>query len=314
MGNQTSTESAPARKWAHIWASLTVCATLILLALGAIVTTFRVGMADPVWPTYPWHLLLISWEEPSAGFLIEHTHRLAGYMVGMCVIGLAVCLWRLPGLRWLGIAALVAVIVQGLLGGFRVRLNALVGTDLAIIHGSFAQVVFALLVSAAVTTAAGWSADEVPEGNSRVRWISLLTTGFIFLQIVLGGLVRHTHSPLGQRGHLLVAFGVVALVILLWKSVADSQADRGLRFHAHLLLVLVCLQIVLGVESWLMKFDQGMYADLKPITIGQAATRTAHFLIGSCVFGSAVAVSLRAHRQPAHASVPAPMQRLEGAL
>ena len=39
-------------------------------------------MADPVWPTYPWHLLLISWDEPSPGFIIEHTHRLVGYVAG----------------------------------------------------------------------------------------------------------------------------------------------------------------------------------------------------------------------------------------
>src|SRR5579872_725127 len=95
------------------WALLTVAATVVLLALGSVVTTFRVGMADPVWPTYPWHLLLISWDEPSPGFLIEHTHRLAGYVVGCCVIVLALGLWRTATPRWLaglGAAALAAVI------------------------------------------------------------------------------------------------------------------------------------------------------------------------------------------------------------
>ena len=45
------------------------------------------------------------------------------------------------GLRLLGTAALIAVMIQGLLGGFRVKLNDLVGTDLAAVHGIFAQVV-----------------------------------------------------------------------------------------------------------------------------------------------------------------------------
>src|SRR5947199_158364 len=53
------------------------------------------------------------------------------------------------GLAWLGSAALAGVMVQGMLGGFRVRLNALFGTDLAVVHGCFAQVVFALLVGLA---------------------------------------------------------------------------------------------------------------------------------------------------------------------
>src|SRR6266852_5378182 len=145
--------------WLHRWAILTFCATVILLGLGSVVTTFRVGMADPIWPTYPWHLLLISWQEPSPGFLIEHTHRLAGYIVGCCVIVLALSLWFGQARRWLGwlgLAALLGVIVQGLLGGFRVKLNALVGTDLALIHGSFASVIFTLLVSLALFTSPGW--------------------------------------------------------------------------------------------------------------------------------------------------------------
>src|SRR5574340_1232310 len=104
------------------------------LALGAVVTTFQVGMADPVWPTVPWHLALIDWTEPNPGFVIEHTHRLAGYIVGCCVIVLALGLWLTAtrrGLKWLGAAALAGVIVQGLLGGFRVRLHELLGTNLA---------------------------------------------------------------------------------------------------------------------------------------------------------------------------------------
>src|SRR5713226_1325162 len=124
-------------RWLHRWAVLTVCATFILLLLGAVVTTFRVGMADPIWPTYPWHLLLVSWEEPKPGFLIEHTHRLAGYIVGCCVIGLAVGLWRFdcrPTVRRLGVIALLAVIFQGVLGGLRVKEDEWLGTELAIVH------------------------------------------------------------------------------------------------------------------------------------------------------------------------------------
>src|ERR1700730_8317539 len=110
-------------RWLHCWALLTVLVTFVLLLLGAIVTTFRVGMADPIWPTYPWHLLLINWQEPSPGFLIEHSHCRAGYILCCCVIVLAIGSWYQSSRRWLGwlgSAALLAVIAQGLLGGFRV--------------------------------------------------------------------------------------------------------------------------------------------------------------------------------------------------
>jgi cytochrome c oxidase assembly protein subunit 15 len=102
--------------WVRFWAALTVAATLVLLALGGIVTTFKVGMADTVWPTYPWHLALIDYSEPKPGFIVEHTHRLAGYVVGCLVIVLAVGLARQksePRLAWLGYGGLAAVIAQG---------------------------------------------------------------------------------------------------------------------------------------------------------------------------------------------------------
>src|SRR5260370_20833692 len=152
----------------HGWAVLTVVATVALLIVGAVVTTFRVGMADPVWPTYPWHLLLISYDEPKSGFLIEHTHRLAGYIVGCCVIVVAVWLTISARRGWLiglGWAVLLCVIVQGLLGGFRVRLNALFGTDLAAVHGVFAQVVFGMIVSVAVCTSRAFARESPLEPN-----------------------------------------------------------------------------------------------------------------------------------------------------
>src|SRR5262245_6793335 len=192
--------------WLHRWAVVTVCATFILLFLGAVVTTFRVGMADPIWPTYPWHLLLVSWEEPRPGFLIEHSHRLAGYIVGCCVIVLAVGVWRCPThprLRWLGVAALVGVIIQGLLGGFRVKLDRMLGSDLALIHGCFAQIVFGMLVSLAIVTSDN-RPIEIPSGRLRkIRRLSLATSILIYMQIVFGALFRHTFSNWGQRGHLL---------------------------------------------------------------------------------------------------------------
>src|SRR5262249_3507715 len=154
--------------------------------------------------TAPWYLFLISWKEPSPGFLIEHTHRLAGYIVGCCVIVLSVGLWRFQPRRWLaglGVTALMGVIIQGLLGGFRVRLSALVGTDLAMIHGCFAQVVFALLVSLAVFTSRGWAAlpktsAAAAKSSQAWRW-SVGTAIIVFAQLVFGGVLRHTTSSIG---------------------------------------------------------------------------------------------------------------------
>ena len=314
--------SSASPRWLHGWALFTVCATIALLTLGAVVTTFRVGMADPVWPTYPWHMLLISYDEPRPGFIIEHSHRLAGYVVGLCVIVFALGLWRYHGrtwLGWLGLAALAGVIVQGLLGGFRVLLNALVGTDLALIHGLFAQLVFALLVSLALFTSPSWTAAPVfsaaADAGRVYRW-SLAIVALVFVQLFFGALLRHTDSALGRRGHIVVAFVVVAAVAWLLKIVTDRRGgEKRLELSTRLLAVLVCLQVLLGVESLLIRMNAAGLWQVQKVSIPQGIIRTAHFVLGAIIFASAVVVSLWARRGLA---VSAPLSlttagRLEGA-
>jgi heme a synthase len=306
-------------RWLHRWSVLTVCATFVLLFLGSVVTTFKVGMVDPVWPTTPWHLLFISWDEPNPGFLIEHGHRLAGYIVGCCVIVLAVGLWRFDPRAWvrrLGWLALLGVSAQGVLGGMRVKLNALMGTDLALIHGCFAQIVFALLAALAVVTSPRWvgGAKRPAEdyATQLTRW-TMLTAGLLYLQIVLGAVLRHLNSPLGQRGHLLIAFVAVAAVVWLMKLALDDP-ERAVVVPALVLAGLVAVQVLLGVEAWLLRFGNGIQAETQ-ITIGQAGVRTAHVLIGFSILATSVVTALRSRRLLAEQVHPAAVgaHHLEGA-
>jgi heme A synthase len=284
--------------WLHRWAVLTACATFVLLLLGAVVTTFRVGMADPIWPTYPWHLLLVSWEEPRPGFLVEHSHRLAGYIVGCCVIVLTIGLWRSGQrvLRWLGVAALVGVIIQGLLGGFRVVLDRYLGNNLALIHGCFAQLVFGLLVILAALTSTPLprpgAQEHSPQGSAGRRlWrVSLATCALVYLQIVFGALFRHTYSTLGQRGHLLTAFAVVAATAWIVKETIDlPRRYKRLALAVLCFAALVAVQLFLGVEAWMVRMTAVDVA-------WQAVIRTAHVLVGSLIFAAALVASLQVHR------------------
>ena len=315
-------ELSPAPRWPHGLGVLTVCTAVLALSSGAVVTTFRVGMADPIWPTYPWHLALISWKEPSPGFIVEHTHRLFDYLLGFCSILLAIGLWRGQPRRWLGwlgIAALGGIIVQGLLGGFRVRLNELVGPDLALIHGLFAQLVFALLVSLALFTSRSWAVRvsfPPTAGTGRIWRLSVWTGFLIFVQIVFGAILRHTSSRLGQRGHILIAFAVVAAVALLVKAVFEKRdSEKPLAISVAVLAVLVAVQVLFGVEALLIRFGTPGLPELQITNIPQAIIRTAHFVLGSLIFATAVSVSLRAHRGLAvSVSLPvASAEHLEGA-
>ncbi|MBM4071132.1 MAG: hypothetical protein FJ271_19620 [Planctomycetes bacterium] len=302
-------------RWLHRWAQFTVLATFALLFLGSVVTTFRVGMADPIWPTYPWHLLLISWEEPSPGFIVEHAHRAAGYIVGCCVIVLAVWIAMKDSrrsVRWLGWLALASVILQGVLGGIRVRYHAILGPTLALFHGCFPQVVLGLLISLAVLTSPRWLAGQPRTGDGRAQHWAIGVVGLIFAQITLGAVLRHTGSGLGQRGHLLFAFALVLAVAWLWK-LALEEPDRALLVPVAVLAAALAIQILLGVEAWIGKFVNQPPLEEQQISAGQAALRTVHVLMGYVVLSAGIIVAWKSHRQLATEAGWQASGNLEGA-
>lgn len=321
----------PEKSWIHKWAVFTAAATFALLFLGSLVTTLRVGMADPVWPTYPWHLALIDWTEPQPGFIIEHTHRAAGYIVGCCIIVLMLGLvlgQRRSALRGLGVVLLAAVILQGMLGGFRVLLDRYLGTNLALIHGCFAQLVFGLTIVLAVVTGRAWlaglDAGTMPLAAPRLRRATLVLVALVYLQIIFGAMLRHTYhtsNPFGPRGHLLVAFAVVAATAWVVKEVWEHhRRERSLVVPALILAGVVTLQLLMGVEAWMIRYT--------PAGSGhQLGVRTMHVLLGSLVFASSIVVALQArrrivlateeHSSPATGSLSEHVQgalRLEGAV
>ncbi len=140
------TAPSPHVRWLHAWAILTVLAALPLLFLGAEVTTKGVGLADPVGYRHPWELLQILADSTGLGagglgLQIEYSHRIAGFTVGICAIVLVVGLWVWEPrrwVRWAGVAALVLVGIQGLLGKYRVDLHDLawIGPSLPLIHAA----------------------------------------------------------------------------------------------------------------------------------------------------------------------------------
>ena len=140
--------------WPHRLAVILACATFPLLFIGGLVTSLGVGLAVPDWPTtFGYNMFLYPWSKMIGGIFYEHSHRLVASCVGLLTIALALTLWLKeprPWLRWLGVAALALVIVQGVLGGLRV---VLLQPTLAIIHACFAQAFFALTVSLALFTA-----------------------------------------------------------------------------------------------------------------------------------------------------------------
>ncbi len=309
-------------RWLHALAVLTVLCTLPLLFLGAGVTSHGVGMVDPRGFRPPWEIVRGLIENNGLGWLLEYGHRTLGFLVGMCGIALAVGCWfgsSRPWMGWVGILALGMICAQGALGIFRVDYNALHGRTFAMVHGMFAQLVFAVLVGFALVTSRRWADDSAQEASPALRRWSTATALLVFGQLLLGGMVRHHDSLLGPRGHLLGAFVVVAAVVWLLKLIRESQARERFAAARILFMALLGLQLLLGIESWLAKYYVGTavsHEALVPVPMHAEWVRTAHYVVGSLIFATSVSVALLAQRRPALALEAAPerVRELEGAL
>ncbi|PYK71869.1 MAG: cytochrome oxidase biogenesis protein CtaA [Verrucomicrobia bacterium] len=180
------------------FAWFTAFATLLLICSGGMVTSKGVGLAVPDWPTtFGYNMFLFPAAKWIGGIFFEHTHRLIASTVGLLTIILAAWLWLVDPRRWvrtLGLAAVGAVILQGVLGGLRVTM---LKDEIGIFHACLAQAFFGLIVIIALVTSRSWRALASVAGRDKsLRVIALVTTAFIYLQLALGATMRHQHRDL----------------------------------------------------------------------------------------------------------------------
>jgi cytochrome c oxidase assembly protein subunit 15 len=199
----------------HYFALLTAIVAILLIVAGATVTSTGSGDAVPDWP-----LSYGSLTPPmKGGILFEHSHRLIAGLTGLLIAILAVWLLRRESrkfVKWMGVAALLAVIVQATLGGLRVLIVSNAGVQdtvlsltghanlvssrmiVAAIHAVLAQSIVCLIVAIAVMTSLSWidfEANDFSISSSILR-VNVILLAAVFLQLVLGAFVRHSGAGL----------------------------------------------------------------------------------------------------------------------
>lgn len=190
--------------WLNRFAMLTALATLALIGLGGLVTSHEAGMSVPDWPTtYGYNMFLFPVSQWVGGIFYEHTHRLWASGVGLLTGVLAVWLWvqkydlkQREVLRWMGVAAFVGVVLQGVLGGLRVTLYK---DQLGVFHAALAQLFLVLLAVIALRTSSWWERLPRLAGGAffgKLRHWLLAASVLVLLQLVLGAAMRHQHAGL----------------------------------------------------------------------------------------------------------------------
>jgi cytochrome c oxidase assembly protein subunit 15 len=200
-------------------------------------------MSVPDWPTtLGQNMFTFPYSKWTGGIFYEHSHRLLASAVGFLTIILAVWLWlkeERRWLRWLGVAALMGVIAQGILGGLRVTAM------------KDAQLCFVLVCAIALFLSRWWSGEaHSAETNSHagmqdgpfpltqalspgerenhkpslgeivsLRRLAVVSAVLIFVQLVLGATMRHQHAGLAIPD-FPTAYG------RLWPATDEVSVDR----------------------------------------------------------------------------------------
>jgi cytochrome c oxidase assembly protein subunit 15 len=266
--SQSLRRPAAPHPYLYRYAQFVAAAVVFLLVAGAMVTSTGSGLAVPDWPLSFGQVM----PPMEGGVFYEHGHRMVATAIGLLTIFLAVWIWRRetrPWMRRLGWLALGLVILQGLLGGLTVLLKLPVWTSAA--HACLAQGYFMLVVFLALALSPGWNAAPVDRDITTLRRWATVATAAIYLQLVLGAVMRHMNAglvipdfPLAFGGLVPPAFTpevavhyahrigalVVTILVLITAALAlRGAAARGdFRRPAWLLIVLVLLQVALGAS------------------------------------------------------------------
>ena len=300
-----SARAEPAQiNWTMRFALLTAVTTLLMIIAGGIVTGLEVGMAIEGWLTSDGYLMVLfplTMMQRDVGSFAEHAHRLWGLLVGLTTIVLAIQVWRADRrgwLRWLVIGAVLAVIIQGVLGGTRVTESS---TLLGIAHGVVAQAFFALLIVIAMATSRTWLSGEQPfvaKTAKTDRTISAVLVAVILVQLTLGTWFRHIQPladiPPGLRmgllhGHSFVGSLLVLSLVLFcgvraWGLYANQ---RTIKRVGKGMVHTVGLQVLLGIASFII-VPADVRAQGEAIPTLEVAVTTAHQAVGAILLAMAV--------------------------
>lgn len=289
----------------HRFAVLTAGATLVLIFAGGLVTSTGSALAIPDWPLAFGKLI----PALEGGVRFEYGHRVVAGIVVILMLVLMTWTWMGDARRWVWNTALAAfglIIVQAVLGGVTVLLE--LPLEIAVLHAAVAQAFFCLTVALAAFTNPWFAATE--RRNERpvrlpTAFVCALATGVIYLQIIIGALMRHLGAGLAipdfpaSFGRAIPpvwdefiavnfahrASAVIVICLILWAALRILRVHGGeprLRRPAQGLLLLLAAQLVLGAFT---------------IWSGRAVLpTTAHVAVGAAVLAASLTLTIRVWR------------------
>ena len=232
-------EISHSNKFATIWvrrlSKLLVISTLLLIFAGALVKSHEVGLSVPDWPTsYGYQMFSFPLTDMIGGIFYEHGHRMIATIVGLMTLILAFTIYYTDHSLWLKKTAFFAlglVIIQGLFGGLTVLL--FLPTPVSVIHAILAQtfLMVTIFISYGLSKERANRVLKESTDYKVLRFPTYLVTSIVFIQLIIGALMRHTESGLAipdfplSGGYIIPTFNQEML-----NTIQSMQFESGLPF------------------------------------------------------------------------------------
>lgn len=266
--------------------------TFLLILAGGLVTSHGAGLAVPDWPTSYGR-----WFPPMVGNVFwEHGHRMIAGLVGILILMLVLLIQFREKRKWLKAlawCALGVVLLQALLGGLTV-LNFLPAA-ISIAHAMLAQTFFCVIVAITYFLSPDFQRAQIKtDYDKRLKRLLVMTLIFIYLQLALGAIIRHTGASRVVVFHGIVAFLIAIHVLLIVSRVLRFYSEKFLGRLSVGLVLVTLIQIFLGMGSFIftrMPAQTG-YAP----SLGQVIFTAAHQTTGALVLATTFFMTLRVWR------------------
>lgn len=286
-------------------AFFTCGATLVLVALGALVRATGSGLGCPDWPTCHGGVLPPGNEGHQP--LIEFSHRFVAALVGLLVIATAVLAWRhyrhAPVTVWAAIVCVPLVGFQGILGAITVQRE--LPPEIVATHLVTAMLVLtceAIVAYSMYVESRGTGGARPPGIERRLGILALGATAWLAVVMWIGGYLGESGGSTACSGwplcngsalpgsndqeitHMvhryLAALLVVALLpllVALWKS---SRTVRWARPVAVALSVLYVAQVAVGGLNVVSDFPDALTVGHTTIAAGVWFTLQSALVLG----------------------------------
>lgn len=292
----------------HRFAVMTAVAGFVLVVAGALVTSNDAGLSVPDWPLSHGSLL----PEMVGGIFYEHSHRLIAATVGLLTIVLAFWLQKSEPRSWIrriGWLALGMVVAQGVLGGITVLF--LLPTSVSVAHACLGQIFFCLLATLAYLTSPSGQGDHSLLHRSggrpvldRQTKLASMTVLVIFVQLMLGAIMRHTGTAGGSKGatlvtsvllaHVFGALFVGGFVVATVFAVLNRRRAGSSNRLGYLMVCLFVLQLLLGLGAYWARVV-GLQ-QVQPL-LSDVVITTCHVAVGALLLAGSLILSLSLAQQ-----------------